>query len=184
MKNGSEKSISRLPIQWVLENAEAAREATKPTPHTKLKHALRSRTRVFKAINRDTVNRLLGCTPDELMNYLEDRFVGGMTWENYGLKGWHIDHIRPCSSFDLTKEDQQRECFHFTNLQPLWAKDNLRKSGSYDGSGSIDTMAKVSSVRIKAFHVGEGAILHFLKIEKFLKRDPKSFFPFPIQYGQ
>lgn len=49
-----------------------------------------------------------------------------MTLVNHGL--WHIDHIKPCCSFDLTKADQQRECFHFTNLQPLWAKDNLRKN--------------------------------------------------------
>jgi hypothetical protein len=68
---------------------------------------------------------LLGCALEELRVHLEVRFVSGMTWDNYGQ--WHIDHIRPCASFDLTDPEQQRQCFHYTNLQPLWAADNLRK---------------------------------------------------------
>lgn len=52
-------------------------------------------------------------------------FTNGMTWDNYGQ--WHVDHIRPCALYDLTKEDQQMACFHYTNLQPLWAKDNMSK---------------------------------------------------------
>lgn len=70
---------------------------------------------------------LIGCTSDELRAYIEKQFTKGMTWENYGIDGWHIDHIMPCSSFDLTREDHQRQCFHFTNLRPLWALDNIRK---------------------------------------------------------
>lgn len=50
-----------------------------------------------------------------------------MTWENHGMRGWHIDHKRPCSSFDLSDPAQQCACFHFSNLQPLWATENLRK---------------------------------------------------------
>lgn len=74
---------------------------------------------------------LLGCTISELRQHLENRFIGGMTWENHGLHGWHIDHIRPCASFDLTQPAQQRECFHYLNLQPLWAKDNMSKSAKW-----------------------------------------------------
>jgi hypothetical protein len=50
-----------------------------------------------------------------------------MSWDNWTKDGWHIDHIKPCSSFDLSKEYEQRACFHYTNMQPLWAVDNLRK---------------------------------------------------------
>jgi hypothetical protein len=68
-----------------------------------------------------------GCTMDFLVKYLEQRFKPGMTWDNYGLYGWHIDHILPCASFDLTKKLEQKKCCHYTNLQPMWAKDNLSK---------------------------------------------------------
>lgn len=70
---------------------------------------------------------LLGCSVEYLVKYLENQFTDGMSWDNYGLYGWHIDHIKPCASFDLTKEKEQRKCFHYSNLQPLWAKDNLSK---------------------------------------------------------
>ena len=73
---------------------------------------------------------LIGCSISFLMKHLEDLFVDGMTWENYGLYGWHVDHIVPISSFDLTCEKQQKECFHYTNMQPLWAFDNLSKGAS------------------------------------------------------
>ncbi len=70
---------------------------------------------------------LTGCTPAELMAHLELKFTPGMSWATYGLLGWNIDHIKPCENFDLTDPAQQRECFHFTNLQPMWAVDNLKK---------------------------------------------------------
>lgn len=70
---------------------------------------------------------LVGCTVEKLKNYLEEGFKKGMSWLNYGKNGWHIDHIKPCASFDLTKQEEQKKCFHYTNLQPLWASDNLSK---------------------------------------------------------
>jgi hypothetical protein len=77
---------------------------------------------------------LIGCTKDELRTYLEGLFLEGMTWENYGKRGgWQIDHIKPCASFDLTNQDQQKECFHYSNLQPLWADDNLKKHSWWNG---------------------------------------------------
>lgn len=75
---------------------------------------------------------LLGCTIQECREHLESQFKEGMTWENHGTHGWHIDHIRPCASFDLTDPEQQKQCFHYTNLQPLWADENLEKSDKWN----------------------------------------------------
>ena len=75
---------------------------------------------------------LLGCSIPEFRNHLERQFTPEMTWENYGH--WHVDHIRPCCSFDLSKPEDQRECFHFSNMQPLWAMDNFKKNGKWKGN--------------------------------------------------
>jgi hypothetical protein len=91
------------------------------TCRTRLRHALDGKAKVA------STKELIGCTPDELVSYLEGMFADGMTWDNYGRHGWHVDHIKPCVSFDLSDPEQQRECFHYTNLQPLWANDNLSK---------------------------------------------------------
>ena len=68
---------------------------------------------------------LTGCTLPELMGHLQSLFQPGMHWNN--RSAWHIDHRIPCAKFDLSDPEQQRQCFHFTNLQPLWKLDNLRK---------------------------------------------------------
>ena len=68
---------------------------------------------------------LLGCTAEHARFHIESQFTEGMTWDNI-----HIDHIQPCASFDLEDPNEQRKCFHYTNLQPLLAEDNLRKSDS------------------------------------------------------
>jgi hypothetical protein len=77
---------------------------------------------------------LIGCSTEEVRIHLERQFKLGMTWDNWGNgEGcWNIDHIRPCSSYDLTDPEQQKLCFHWTNLQPLWAKDNLIKSDKWE----------------------------------------------------
>lgn len=97
----------------------------------KISHNLRSRIyHTIKGHNKSAhTTELLGCTIDQLKEHLQSKFVNGMTWSNYGR--WHIDHIRPCASFDLSLPEQQKECFHYTNLQPLWAEDNIRKGGKF-----------------------------------------------------
>ena len=75
-------------------------------------------------------SEIVGCTPAFLANWLENKFCSGMNWSNHGE--WHIDHIRPCASFDLTDPEQQKQCFHYTNLQPLWAEDNRVKSDKWE----------------------------------------------------
>lgn len=94
----------------------------------RLADVLRSRIRhiVKGSIKVGSAVRNLGCTIDQLKKYLESKFIDGMSWENYGE--WHIDHIVPLSSFDLTDKKQFLEACHYSNLQPLWAIDNLLKS--------------------------------------------------------
>lgn len=75
---------------------------------------------------------LVGCDFKTLRAHLESKFSAGMCFENYG-EAWHVDHIRPCASFDLRQAEQVRKCFHFTNLQPLPPLENSKKSSSYKG---------------------------------------------------
>ena len=93
---------------------------------------MRSRLRIAMrdqgTMKVETSLRLFGCSADELKAHIESQFTDGMSWENYGIHGWHVDHIKPCSSFDFSLDSEQRECFHYSNLHPLWAEDNLRKS--------------------------------------------------------
>jgi hypothetical protein len=87
-----------------------------------------------KTIKDEKTLELLGCSLQELKSYLELRFKEGMSWENYSLRGWHIDHIKPCASFDLSDPEQQKQCFHYSNLQPLWWYENLSKGDKAIGS--------------------------------------------------
>jgi len=103
------------------------------TPAGRIEDSLR--TRLYQLLSNhiksaSTIN-LTGCSLEFLVGYLESKFKDGMSWDNYGINGWHIDHIKPCCKFDLSKEDQQKECFNYRNLQPLWAKENLSKGGRY-----------------------------------------------------
>ena len=94
------------------------------------------RYRVWKAVKEQSTKKsslslsLLGCTPTELRVHLERQWQPGMSWDTHGRYGWHIDHIVPLSSFDLADPVQQAKAFHYTNLQPLWWQDNLRKADS------------------------------------------------------
>lgn len=106
----------------------------KTDPKFKLEKNLRSRLySALKKQNAKKSNRTLkltSCTIFFLMGYIESKFKEGMAWENYGT--WHIDHIYPCSKFDLTKDSEQRKCFHYSNLQPLWASENLSKGDKFN----------------------------------------------------
>jgi ribosomal protein L40E len=69
----------------------------------------------------------LGCSIEEFKSYLQSKFQPGMTWDNWSFTGWHIDHRTPMSSFNLSDRAELLKACHYTNLQPLWAKDNLSK---------------------------------------------------------
>lgn len=99
-------------------------------PRFRIEAALRARmASLMKGRKSANTIRLLGCSYFDFKIYLESKFEPGMTWDNYGsgVDKWNIDHIMPCAIFDLTKPEHQRRCFHFSNLQPLWWQDNIRK---------------------------------------------------------
>lgn len=127
-KNYREKNKEKLIEDKVI----YIRERKKIDPAFKLRENMRGRLNSALRCQNTSKNQrtmdLVGCTPEFLRSYLESLFTEGMTWDNYGPKGWHVDHILPCASFDLTKEEEQKKCFHYTNLQPLWWFDNLKKS--------------------------------------------------------
>lgn len=110
------------------------RKQYKTNAQYKLAKLLRSRLKdVIKAgkMNKEeSTITLTGCSMKKLKKYLESKFQEGMTWENHGE--WHIDHIKPCSAFDLENLEEQKKCFHYTNLQPLWAYDNLAKGCKWE----------------------------------------------------
>ena len=114
-------------------NMDYKRKRLAEDPLFKLIDGLRSR--ILLAIKSQAGEKaaksmeLLGCSVQHVRDHLESQFTEGMTWENRGE--WHIDHIRPCASFDLTDPEEQKKCFHWTNLQPLWALDNIRKGAKF-----------------------------------------------------
>lgn len=109
-----------------------------------------TRTRIRETLKLNNAKKsnssinLLGCSIEFLRQYIESKFTNGMTWENHGLYGWHIDHIKPCSSFNLLDADQQKLCFHYTNLQPLWATKEIAIRYGEDESyiGNIEKGAR------------------------------------------
>lgn len=131
--NKDKRRITKL--NWVKNNKEKynlyssnwKKEKRKTDPIYRLMSNLRSRTKQFlkgKDSSKKTLE-VIGCCFEDLKIYLESKFTDGMTWDNYGFYGWHIDHIVPLSSAK-TKEDIYKLC-HYTNLQPLWCNENLKK---------------------------------------------------------
>jgi hypothetical protein len=121
--------------KWRVKNKAARatymREKRRTCWFTKISGRVRSRLnealRAVMARKTSSTTILLGCSILELKSHLESLFREGMAWDNHGK--WHIDHIIPCSSFNLVDPAEQYKCFHYTNLQPLWAHDNLSKGG-------------------------------------------------------
>jgi hypothetical protein len=113
------------------------KEREKTDINFRLKKLLR--TRVYQYIRAQGASKsqrseqLLGCTWDEVKIHLEQQWLPKMSWGNHsnGPGNWNIDHIRPLSSFDLSDPEQQRQAFHYTNLQPLWWEDNMAKSDKW-----------------------------------------------------
>lgn len=101
----------------------------KDDPIYKIKKNLRRRVHhaLMGRNKSDNTFNLIGCSPEDFKSHIESLWLEGMSWDNYGPSGWHIDHIKECHTFDLSDPLQQQECFHFSNQRPLWAKDNLKR---------------------------------------------------------
>lgn len=83
--------------------------------------------RNVKAIKAGKSMCLIGCSAEQFKKHIESLWTDGMSWNNHGYYGWHVDHIKPLISFDMRDPEQQKIAFHYTNLQPLWMKDNFSK---------------------------------------------------------
>jgi len=140
---GKEAELKTYSKQWNKDNREHVNkykrdyERKRRAEDPKYRLGVRTRTAVWQLLKERGIKKtnktfeLLGYTIEELINHLEKQFVNGMTWENYGE--WHVDHIRPMSSFNFTSpEDPEfKKCWRLENLQPLWGPDNLSKGPRY-----------------------------------------------------
>jgi hypothetical protein len=122
--------------RWQAKNPHYRRERYRTNEQARLADLLRAALRsaiVHRRSKRDwdrdaKLRDLIGCSKAALREHITAQFTPGMSWENYGRDAWEMDHIKPCSAFDLTDPAQQAACFHFTNLRPLWRIDNMRRS--------------------------------------------------------
>jgi hypothetical protein len=132
-------SSKKTRVKWQSQNQEYFKEWRNRTyqtnPRFKLRIILGNRLNEIlkknKTYKTNSILNLIGCNLQELKLYLESKFLQGMTWENHSQTGWHIDHIKPLSRFDLSDRKQFLEACHYSNLQPLWAEDNLSKSDNF-----------------------------------------------------
>ena len=134
------KLIRENPIRMTKHLAMRRRWYSKQDSGHKLIKALRRR--VYKLVTASGLMKcgktteLVGCNMDALREYLQRQFVCGMTWENYG-SAWHIDHVIPCSHFDMSNPQHQRTCFNWQNLRPLWAAENCSRGNKLEGQTQI-----------------------------------------------
>ncbi len=127
----NKKNILNNAKKYIIKNRKKINKASVEKRKTNINFKITSnlRIRVWKALkgickSKKTIE-LLSCSIEQLKQHLQSQFTSGMSWDNYG--SWHVDHIRPCSKFNLSKESEQCKCFNFNNLQPLWAIDNIKK---------------------------------------------------------
>lgn len=136
------KKIKEYRSNYYYNNKEKAKKYHNNRYHSDPKFNLicKLRNRIGQSIRNNSTNckkydstiKLLGCSFNHYKNYIESKFTKNMTWEHVLNSEIHIDHIKPCSSFDLFDIEQQKICFHYTNLQPLWKEENLKKSNKLD----------------------------------------------------
>ena len=92
-----------------------------------MRNAVRIMLRAANLPKTSRTRQYIGCTPGFLRNHLEEQFLPGMTWENHGNE-WEVDHIVPLSWWDIKNHPEHLfEASHWTNLQPMWKKENMYK---------------------------------------------------------
>jgi len=128
--DSKKKRLGKYTSQRREHNTEYGRKRRLTDPQFKMIGVLRSRINKFVRLKNNRMLDLIGCTKQELVAHIESLFLPGMTWNNHGLHGWHIDHIKPLSKFNLLNEAELKEATHYKNLQPLWAKDNILKKNN------------------------------------------------------
>lgn len=133
--------------KYKMSKNEYRRQTYASNVHEKVSRLCRTRIReALKGTSKVTNSfTLIGCSIEQLKAWLEYNFTNEMTWDNLGTC-WHIDHIRPCASFDLAIEDQQKECFNWKNMAPLRKEENLSKGASIN-----EWMIKYYDERVKSF---------------------------------
>lgn len=112
-----------------VEIAKRARVRYRNSPQHRLRRILRERMRRY-LVSGAATRAHIGCSWAELVAWLEAKFSGEMSWRNHGAL-WHVDHVRPLASFDLTREEDVRAACHYANLTPLLAVDNLKKGATW-----------------------------------------------------
>lgn len=139
-RKNNKEAIVKMHKKWIVDNYNKYREyynkrhkiLMKTNPNYKIARNLRRRVGLAlqeKGLIKDkSIWNYLGCSLEKLKSHIEKQFVDNMSWNNYGE--WHIDHIKPCASFNLVEEEEQKKCFNYKNLQPLWSFDNLSKGAS------------------------------------------------------
>ncbi len=125
------KSIKESLIRYKkTEKYKIVQDRYRNKPERKIIETLRSRFKTSLLAQgeskRSSIFKLLGCTKEYFKKYFESIFIENMSWNNFGK--WQIDHILPCSAFDLKNSEEQEICFHYTNLRPLWKQENLKKN--------------------------------------------------------
>jgi hypothetical protein len=130
LKDYREKNIDK--IRKTKRVYEKTRKANDPI----YKLIANFRTAIYQVLKENNLQKnghyfkILGYSPEELITHLEKKFVGEMSWENYGT--WHVDHIRPIVSFEINEINDEEfvKCWSLENLQPMWGEDNIRKGGT------------------------------------------------------
>ena len=140
LKRGAEAERLRLNL-WKKNNREKAnlqmqreyyRRYRNDTKY-RLSIVLRTRLRsaLKKGIKKTSAVGSLGCSLEEFKKYIEKMFKPGMGWDNWSYRGWHLDHKKPISYFDLTNKEELQKALHYTNLQPMWGKENQKKGATW-----------------------------------------------------